>query len=98
MAVIVGSTAGRMAFRSNVGTGSSSHVLVSRLLINLISSSVTALKEFNFGMVDGVGLYSGLLSISCLIFLIFPMKKSANSFPKVSLSSCLGSGLFDVPV
>ena len=97
MVVIVGSTTGRMAFRSDVGTGSSSHVLVgSLLIINLISSLVTALKEFNFGMLDGVGLYSGLLSNSYLIFLTFPMKKSVNSFVKVSSSSCLGSGLFDV--
>ena len=97
MAVIVGSTAGRMAFRSDVGTGSSLHDLVASLLmIDLISSSVTALKEFNFGVLDGDGLYSGLLSSFCLIFSIFPMKKSVNSFAKVSSSSCLGSRLFGV--
>ena len=65
-------------------------------MIDLIWSSVTALKEFNFGVLDGDGLYSGLLSSSCLIFLIFLMKKSVNSFPKVSSLSCLGSGLFGV--
>ena len=97
MAGIVGSTAGRMAFRSDAGTGSSLHDLVASLLmIDLISSSVTTLKEFNFGMLDGNGLYSGILSSSCLIFSILPLKKSVNSFAKVSLSSCLGSGLFGV--
>ena len=50
MTVIVGNTAGRMAFRSDVGTGSSSHDLVASLLIDLNSSSVTALKEFNYGL------------------------------------------------
>ena len=69
MAVIVGSTAGRMAFRSDVGTGSSSHDLVASLLmIDLTSSSVITLNEFSFGVLDGVGMYSGLLSNSCLIF------------------------------
>ena len=97
IAVIVGSTVWRMVFRSDVGTGSSSHDLVeSVLMIDLILSSVTPLKEFNFGMLDGDGLYSRLLSSSCLIFLIFPMKRSANPFATVSSSSCLGSGLFGV--
>ena len=93
MAVIVGSTAGSMGFRSDLGTESSSHNLVASLLmINLTSSSVTTLNEFHFGVLDGVGLYSDLLSKPCLIFSIFPMKKSANSFANVPLLSCLGSG------
>ena len=51
MAVIVGSTAGRMAFRSDVGTGSSSHdLVVSLVMIDLILSSVTALKAFKVGV------------------------------------------------
>ena len=89
-----GASSGSISFKSDVGIASLSHDLVGILLTSQTISSVeTGLKESKLAFAGPCGLKIGYVSKLFQIFLIFSIKKSANSLANCSLSLCLGKGL-----
>ena len=91
---------GNISFRSDVGIASLSHDLVGILLTSrTISSLETGLKDSKLAFAGPCGLKIGYVSKLLRIFLIFSIKKSANSLANCSLLLCSGKGLVTfVPV